>query len=415
MERIVVLLLLVSQLFISWNASAKNDVVVTINGQQFTVDEYQRIYQKNNSQLSNENDIMSPKEYLDLFINYKLKVIEAKNQGLDTAQSFVNELQGYRKELSVPYMTDVTLTRKLIEDAYYRTTHPVRASHILIKVEKDASPADTLKAYNKAMEIRGKFTSGEETFKKLAVEFSQDPSAKQNMGDLGYFKAFNMVTPFENAAYNTPVGDVSLPVRTNFGYHLIYVTDKKESKGQVKVAHIMKMFPDVNDVAPNTDIKFKALTDSLYNELLNGADFGEMVQKHSDDKSTVSKKGEMRFIDQTFRVHKFADAAFELENIGDIHKPIRSAFGWHIIKLIDKKEPPKFEDIENELTRKIKNDPERSKHSKTSFYNKLKDDYNFERNSHNIEIFKTLMEGKDTVKSIDKTTADLVLFEFNNI
>ncbi|MDA3817412.1 MAG: peptidylprolyl isomerase [Prolixibacteraceae bacterium] len=414
MERIVLLLLVVSQLFISYNASAKNDVMVTINGQEFSIDEYERIYQKNNSQLSNENDVMSPNEYIDLFINYKLKVIEAENQGLDTVQSFVDELSGYRKELSAPYMTDVTLTEKKVEEAYYRTTHPIRASHILLNVAQDASPADTLKAYKKAMEIREKFTSGEESFQKLAVEYSQDPSAKQNMGDLGYFKAFSMVTPFENATYNTPVGEVSLPVRTNFGYHIIYVTDKKESKGEIKVAHIMKMFPDANDVAPNTDKKFKKLTDSLYNELINGADFAELVQEYSDDQSTVSKNGEMRFIDQTFRVHEFADAAFELENIGDIHKPVRSTFGWHIIKLIDKKAPPEFEDVKNELTRKIKNDPERSKHSKISFLKRLKNNYNFKQNDHNIEVFNTFIAGKDTIKSIDKTTASLVLFNFNN-
>lgn len=414
MKRIVFLLLVILPLFTSYNASAKNDVVVTINGQEFTVEEYERIYQKNNSQLSDENDAMSPEEYIDLFINYKLKVIEAENQGLDTVQSFVDELSGYRKELSVPYMTDVTLTEKMVEEAYYRTTHPIRASHILINVPQDAPPADTLEAYNKAMEIREKFTSGEETFQKLAVEYSQDPSAKQNMGDLGYFKAFNMVTPFENAAYNTPVGEVSLPVRTNFGYHLIHVTDKKESKGQVKVAHIMKMFPDANNVAPNTDEKFKKLTDSLYNELINGADFAQMVQEHSDDKSTVSKNGEMRFIDQTFRVQEFADAAFELENIGDIHKPVRSTFGWHIIKLLDTKSPPEFEDVRNELSRKIKNDPERSKHSKLSFLNKLKKNYNFKQNNHNIETFKKLIAATDTIKTIDETTASLELFSFNN-
>jgi peptidyl-prolyl cis-trans isomerase SurA len=414
MERIVILLLVITQLITSCDASTKNDVVVTINGHDFTVDEYQRIYQKNNSQLSDPSNKMSPEDYLDLFINYKLKVIEAENRGLDTAIAFVNELAGYRKELSVPYMTDVTLTEKLVEDAYYRITHPIRASHILIKVAKDASPSDTLKAYQKAMEIREQFISGEESFQKLAVEYSQDPSAKQNLGDLGYFKAFNMVTPFENAAYNTPVGEVSMPVRTNFGYHLIYVTDKKESKGQVKVAHIMKMFPDANDVAPNTDKKFKKLCDSIYNELMNGANFAEMVQKYSDDKSTIPKNGEMRFIDQTFRVHEFAEAAFELENIGDIHKPIRSTFGWHIIKLIDKKNPPKFEEMKNELTRKIKNDPERSKHNKQVFLNKLKNEYNFRQYDKNIEKFKEFVNKNDSVKSIEQSISELVLFNFKD-
>lgn len=414
MERIVIFLLVIFQLFTSCNASAKNDVVVTINGHDFTVDEYQRIYQKNNSQLSDENNKMSPEDYLDLFINYKLKVIEAENKGLDTAKAFVNELEGYRKELSIPYMTDVTLTEKLVEEAYYRSTHPISASHILINVAKDASPADTLEAYQNLMEIREQFTSGEKSFKKLAVEYSQDPSAKQNHGYLGYFKAFNMVTPFENAAYNTPVGEVSMPVRTNFGYHLIYVNDKKESKGEVKVAHIMKMFPDPNDVAPNTDKKHKQLCDSLYNELISGADFAEMVKDYSDDKSTVSKNGEMRFIDETFRVNEFTDAAFELEQIGDIHQPIRSTFGWHIIKLIDKKDPPKFEELKTELTRKIKNDPERSKHNKQIFLSKLKDEYNFKQYDQNIEKFKEFVNKTDSVKSIEQSTSELILFNFKN-
>lgn len=379
---------------------AQNNVIVKIGDRSFTKDEYEMIYRKNNSQLNDESELKTPEEYVDLFIDYKLKVIEAENKGYDTVQAFIDELAGYRDELAKPYLTDVTVTDSMVRVAYYRTINEIRASHILINVDPDASPADTLEAYNHIINIRNQFINGLKSFGELAYEFSNDPSAQRNYGDLHYFKAFNMITEFEDAAYSTPVGQVSMPVRTQHGYHIILVTDLKESEGDVKAAHIMKIFSNSNDVSPEEDQRYKQIMDSIYMELKNGASFAEMVRKHTDDKSTLHKDGEMTWLNRTFGVDEFMDAAYALE-IGEFSEPVRSPFGWHIIKANDKRGIRSFEEMEYELSLKVKRDSKRSNHSKQSYLNKKKAEYNFKAFDQNIDKFIEHIKSKgDTVEVI---------------
>lgn len=378
---------------------AKNNVIVKIGDKSFTKEEYETIYRKNNTQLSDQSEIKTPEEYLDLFIDYKLKVIAAESRGMDTLKSFIDELEGYRNELAKPYLTDVSVTDTMIKQAYFRTVNDVKASHILLSIQPTATPSDTLTIYNKLIDIRNQFVNGEKTFSELAKEFSEDPSAAQNEGDLGYFNAFNMVTPFENAAYNTPVGQVSMPVRTRFGYHLIYVSDIRKSKGEVKVAHIMKIFKNWQDVSNDEDSQYKQIVDSLYQLLLNGADFAELAAANSDDKGTKDSGGVMNWITGSFRVTEFTDAAFGLKNIDDFSAPVRSPYGWHIIKLIERKAPKTFEELKNELSQKVKNDPDRSKHSKESYLNNKKKEFGFVAINENIETFKAyILEQGDSIR-----------------
>lgn len=405
-------------LFLSLSVSlvAKNDVIVKIGDKAFTKSEYEVIYQKNNTQLSDQSEIKSPSEYLDLFIDYKLKVIAAENQGLDTAKSFIDELAGYRKELAKPYLTDVTVTDSMIKEAYYRTVNDVQASHILLTLAEDATPEDTLKLYTKIIDIRNQFLKGEKSFEELAKEFSEDPSAKQNGGELGYFNAFNMVTPFENAAFTTPVGEVSMPVRTRFGYHLIYVTDHRKTLGEVKVAHIMKMFSNWRDVSSEEDARYKSIADSLYQLLLNGADYAQLAADNSDDKGTKDKGGDMNWISGTFRVPEFTNAAFALKEIGDFTPPVRSPYGYHIIKLLDRRSPKSFDEMKGELAQKVKNDPERSKHSKESYINKMKKEYGFVTFSENIEKLKEFikLQGDTLPDIIPANMLELPLYKMDD-
>lgn len=292
---------------------AQKDIIVTIGDKKITKEEFEQIYRKNNSQLSNEEDVKTPLEYIDLFVNYKLKVIEAEKRGLDTIAAFNEELNGYRDELAKPYLTDVTITDSMVHEAYYRRINEVRASHILIEMDRFALPADTAKAYNKLIDIRNQYLNGEKTFEELATQYSEDPSVRINKGDIGFFKVFNMVTEFENAAYTTPVGEVSMPFRTRYGYHILKVTDKFKNEGEVKVAHIMKVFSQAFDYSEEEDKAYKAELDSLYELLQNGADFEELVLKHSTDQHTRQNGGEFRFITRTFNLEEFAQAAFELE------------------------------------------------------------------------------------------------------
>ena len=219
--------------------SNKDASLMTIAGKKVTVGEFEQVYHKNNNKDA-ANDTKSLNDYVDLFVNFKLKVKEAEELGLDTAKAFKEELGGYRKQWAQPYLTDKDVNDKLLTETYNRLKEDVHASHILIKVGENALPNVTWEAYNKIMKIRARILKGED-FNKVASEkgISDDPSAKDNGGDLGYFTALQMVYPFENAAYNTKVGQVSMPVRTRFGYHIIKVSDRRPAQGEeIGRAHV---------------------------------------------------------------------------------------------------------------------------------------------------------------------------------
>ena len=216
------------------------EILMTIHDREVTVGEFERIYKKNNSNTALEQQTVE--EYLELFINFKLKVIEAEEMGLDTTQKFLREFNGYRKQLAKPYLSDQEEVDILVKEAFERSQTEIHANHILIRLNEFAGPEDTATAYTKAMEIRDRWIAGEE-FNILAKTYSDDPSAKDNGGDLGWFSTFRMVYPFETGCYNTPEGQVSSPVRSRFGYHLIYVVETRPARGQVQVAHIMVMVP----------------------------------------------------------------------------------------------------------------------------------------------------------------------------
>ncbi len=201
-------------------------------------DEFMRVFNKNKRDKAAPSQL-EIEEYLDLYVKFKLKVEEAYRLQMDTVPSFINELAGYRTQLAQPYLTDKNVTEMLIKEAYARSNEEVNASHLLINCALDAKPADTMLAYEKALSMRSRVVSRGESFASVAKEFSDDPSAKTNEGNLGYFTAFQMIYPFENAAYTMKVGEVSMPIRTQFGYHLVYLQDRRKSFGDVKVAHLM--------------------------------------------------------------------------------------------------------------------------------------------------------------------------------
>ena len=215
----------------------KDPILLKIGKENVSLSEFEAIYNKNNN-IGNQVDLKSPKEYLELFINYKLKVKEAEALGLDTIGLFKRELEGYINQLASPYLVDRNYTEDLVKEAYNRLLEDVRVSHILIRVNENAAPEDTLKAWNRIQQIYKNAINGVD-FAQLAKSNSEDPSVAQNAGDVGYFTAFRMVYPFETAAYNTKVGEISIPVRTSFGYHVLKISDKRPAVGEMKAAHIM--------------------------------------------------------------------------------------------------------------------------------------------------------------------------------
>lgn len=361
--------------------NAKDPVIMTIDGAPVYQSEFIYIYTKNNPCVSYKKEDLDA--YMQLFINYKLKVKEAERLGYDTIPKLVSELKQYREQLSLPYMIDKEKNEALIKEAYDRTVNEVRASHIMVRLKSDASPADTLKAYEKIMGYRSELLKGE-SFDKIARTFSEDPSATMNGGDLGYFGALQMVYPFEDAAFKMNVGDISMPVRTSFGYHLIKVTDKRPARGKMSAAHIMIMI----DKSYTEEQKQKAEQKifEIYNLLETGGTFEELAAKYSDDQSSKAKGGKLpEFGPGTKQrmVPEFEEAAYALTEDGQYSKPFKSPYGWHIVKRISLTPLGTYEEMYRELKLKVERDP-RAETTRESFINNLKTQYNFSDNSHKL-------------------------------
>jgi peptidyl-prolyl cis-trans isomerase SurA len=347
----------------------KKATILTIQGENITLEEFENIFRKNNRDSVITQQSLD--DYMELFINFKLKVREAKALGLDTVAKFKSELEGYRATLARPYLTDTDMLNGMMREAYDRSKQEVRASHILINCDPAASPEDTLKAYNKAMEARKKIIDGAK-FDAIAKEYSQDPSAKDNGGDLGYFTVFQMVYQFEDGAYSTPVGQVSMPVRTRYGYHVIKVTDKRTARGEIHVAHIMVKEKKEENGAANASAKAK----EIYEKAIAGESFTDLAAKYSDDGSTSKSGGELPWFGTNKMVSEFEEAAFALKNDGDISAPIKTSYGWHIIKRLGYRTIGTYEESEKKIKSDVSRDG-RSEKTKNSFVSKLKKEYKF--------------------------------------
>lgn len=362
-------LLLLLQFSNVFSQEKNNEVLFTIDEKPYYTDEFIRVYNKN-LDLVKDDSQKDIDVYFDLFLGYKLKVDKAYKTGLQNSLKYQNELKSYRTQLSKNYISDSKVTNALIEEAYDRSLKEVKASHILILVDENASPADTLKAYNEVIKIKEEIKNGL-SFEDAAVKYSQDPSAKDNKGDLGYFSAFRMVYPFESAAYKTPVGSISKPTRSRFGYHLIKVTDKRDNKGEVTVAHIMIL--DKKDDVEKSNAK--TTIDEIYQKLQQGEKFEALAQQFSEDKSTSTKGGVLqRFGTGQLSSNEFEEVAFSFKEPNEISKPFKTQFGWHIAKLIEKHPVKTFEESKIELENKIRRD-ERSKLISSSLTDKLKKKY----------------------------------------
>ncbi|RYD70133.1 MAG: peptidylprolyl isomerase, partial [Sphingobacteriales bacterium] len=291
------------------SAQKKDSIVFSVNGEPVSLREFKYIYEKNNAADPNLYKTQNLRDYLDLYINFKLKVKEAHDLGLDTTDKFVKEFNGYRNQLAQPYLTDRNVSQGLIDEGYTRLKEELRATHILIPVNMEASPKDTMDAYNKALEVYNKAIKGDD-FEALAREYSKDPSVANNGGDLGYFTAFQMIYPFESAAYNMKkVGDISKPVRTRFGYHVIKLTDRRPYRGEIQVRHILINSNEYDSKEKKQIAKNKI--DSLYSLLQKGADFAALARQHSDHAQSKASGGDLpNFNSFSQYPDEFKNAAF---------------------------------------------------------------------------------------------------------
>lgn len=361
----------------------EDKVLLTINGEDVRTSEFMYIYTKNNPNPSYDADSLD--DYMELFINYKLKVHEAKRLQYDTIPRLVKELADYREQLSLPYMVDQEMNEELVKEAYQRTLKEVKASHILVNVPQNATARDTANAYKKIMDIRQEVMDGLD-FAEAARKYSGDPSAESNGGNLGYFTAFQMVYPFEEAAFNTKEKEISMPIRTRFGYHIIWVDKFRQSIGKIQSAHIMIISND--KMAQEDQDKAKKKIDEIYAELQGGAVFEDLAKKYSEDNSSRNKGGMLpKFGAGTKQrmVPAFEDAVFELENDGDYSPPVKTSYGWHIIKRISLEPVPTYEEMYRELKLKVERDV-RAKTTQQAFLNKLKRDYQFHEHKNVLKL-----------------------------
>ena len=400
-----IVLVFVLSFSVSVFSQKRDKTLITIDGEKITVSEFKRTYEKN-LEVIDSQDSKNLINNLDLFINFKLKVKEAYALKLDTLSSYKKEIETYKNQLSAPYLQDTTFLGQLVKDAYFRTKNEVKAKHILIRMKKDALPKDTLIAYTKIIKLRDRIIAGED-FEAIATQFSEDKSArndsktgrKGNGGNLGYFSAFRMVYPFEVAAYSTKVGQISMPFKTQYGYHIMKVDAVRESKGEIEAAHIL-----IRD----TSVKGKQKIDSIYDKLNRNEKFEDLAKQYSEDPGSKNNGGKLGKFGSGRMVKPFSDAAFGLENINDFSEPFKTDFGWHIVKLLKKHPVKSFEEMKMDLKKKVKNNS-RMQLSKKAVVNKLKKQYSIIEN----EEAKIILNKKN-IRTVSKDSLQGTIITINN-
>jgi peptidyl-prolyl cis-trans isomerase SurA len=388
----------------------KNKTLMTIGDRNISAGEFMQVYEKNNVN-SEVLDKKNVDEYLDMYTKFKLKVIEAENRRMDTLPKFIKEYDGYRKQLAKPYFTNAEGTDILVEEAYERMQWDVNASHILIKCDAHAVPADTLKAYNKALELRKRIMNGED-FGDVAVEASEDPSArdmeaipgkqrayKGNHGNLGYFTVFDMVYPFETGVYEAKVDEISMPIRTDFGYHILKLNSKTPACGTVRVAHIFLMV-DEND-PEKSDSAMCVKARNIYNEIeKDGSNWDKMVKKYSDDKGSAQHGGQLTPFRVSQIVPEFITVVKQL-SVNEISEPVKTNYGYHIIRLLGTTGVKSFDEEKENLTKRVEKDM-RAKVSDEAVLRRLKKENKFKEYTKVKDAFiatvdSTLQQGKYVV------------------
>jgi peptidyl-prolyl cis-trans isomerase SurA len=367
--------------------SGQNNTILKIDNQTVNKAEFEQIYWKNKKEkIATKEDL---DEYIQLFVNFKLKVIAAEELGLDTTKKFINELSGYRVQLEKPYLIDTSINEDLINEAYYRTINEVNASHIMTKLGPNPSPEDTLKAYNKILDIRNKIISGNLGFEEAAEELSEDPYAKSTKGNLGYFNAFKMLYSFECAAYETPVGKVSEIVRTKYGYHIVQPNSIRKAKGRVKTSHIM-----ITTSSKKENFLSEEKINSIYKELVEKTKtFEELAIQYSEDRKSAKNGGEIGWINSGGNFYpEFEEAVFSLKTDGEYSKPIKTPNGWHIVKRLSYEPIGDLKSMSYNLKNKIQKDA-RAQKTKSSFINKLKTEYQL-KNLFNVKVLVSILKNK---------------------
>lgn len=443
-----------AQVAVGTPAADPNDpVLMTIGSSQVRLSEFTYVYKKNNKDTTNNPQAVE--NYLELFTTFKMKVKEAEDMKMDTSAAFKNELAGYRRQVANQYLTDRKVNDSLLMEAYNRMKEDIRASHILVLCDENALPKDTDIAYtrvqilqnllngkpttklindyelklkskynitakspvqdvakvngmvNPLRDLEKRFKNKPAPFDEVAFIASEDQSARQNRGDLGYFTAFSMVYEFETLCYNTPVGKVGGPCQTKYGYHLVYVADRRPAFGKIVVAHIMVKAPTGAPMQDSINAKTKA--DEIYAKAMAGDDFATLARQFSDDKQSAAVGGELPKFGLYEMPQPFERASFGLQNDGDVSAPIKTAWGWHIIKRLRKEPFPTFEQAKPEIKQRVNRDA-RASQGRSSLIARVKSENGFVEYPATIKPFyavvdSTYFQGKWNASKASALTA----------
>lgn len=392
MKKALLSIVLLASSMISF--SQEDPVLLTINGKPVMASEFMYIYEKNNQESSIEKKSME--EYLDLFINFKLKVTEAIAQGVDTTEAFKKELAGYRAQAIPKYMQDNEAIDSLVQLSYDRMANIRRAAHIAIQCPMNSDSLKEAEALAKIELARERVTTGvekkvkkgrrwltvrePEVFADVAREMTEDPAGKENGGELGWIQVFRFVYPFEEAVYNTPVGEVTEIFRSPYGFHIALVEEERQFE-EVHAAHIMKMMPRGSE---GTAIEVKEVIDSLYQVVLDGADFAAVATAHSDDKGSARNGGDLGWFGRGMMVQPFENITFGMEP-GEMSQPFPTRFGWHFVKLYDKRGIQPLDSMRSQLLGQVKRDV-RFKEAEKSFVNKTRAEYHLPASMTDEEV-----------------------------
>lgn len=394
-------------IIVSYSIKAQNseEILLTVNEKPIEVSEFLRVYNKN-LDLVKDDSQRDIDGYLELFINYQLKLAEAKSLKLDKNAKYKREFESYKRQLTRNYLSENKVTEALIKEAHERMNYDIKASHILVVLDENSK--DTLSVYNKLIELRERVIN--EGYDKVKNDVHNGSSVYAE--DLGYFSAFKMVYDFESMAYKTKVGEVSMPFRTPYGYHIVKIHDKRPSKGTATASHIMIAL-EQKDSTVNPEVRIN----EVYKKLQQGESFDALAKQFSDDKSSARKGGELSpFKSGQLSSEVFENKTFELQNKGDYTEPFKTKFGWHIVKLIDKKPLPELEEMRAELENRVKRDA-RSKLINSAMVKELKKRYEISINDEFKPYFEKNLDEtyfKRTWRVPEDINKDVTIFTIND-
>jgi peptidyl-prolyl cis-trans isomerase SurA len=380
-------------------ASQQSAVVATIGGDKITLDEFNTMFAKSNGGKDTAQKATADdrEKFLDLYVKFKLKVKDAYAQGYQNAPDIQAELQEYRRNLAVTLLVEHEINEPSIRRMYENKLFEVRASHILLQLPPNAIPPDTLKTYLKAMQIIDSLKAGR-SFEELALNNSQDPSVKSNKGNLNYFVTGRTVPEFEDAVFSAPSGTLlPYPVRTQFGYHIIKITDRRPNPGAIRVSHIIKRLTPKSTAQDSA----KAMKDmeTVLDSLKHGGKFADLAKIYSEDRAK-EHGGDIGFMERGITVKEFDDAAFKLK-VGEVSPIVKSQFGLHLIQVTDTKPVPSFAKIEQDL----RNTYQQHYFEKAydSYVDGLKKEYNFVESAEGVSAWNSSL---DTTKTTDSENWD---------